>query len=367
MTRAASLAAVLLLATACSGGSHPQAAPTPTAPDTGSPTPAATTPGPTPSPTASASSTPAVVGPTGTAVPAGFVPASATFVSDRVGWVLGASPCPSGGGRCDVIARTRDGGATWRAIPSPKTTPDHLAQIRFANATDGYVTGDQLWATHDGGATWRVVPGVGDVQAIAAAGGRVWVNQAGVLRSAPATGGALVTERAPAGTSTFVLRGTEVVAGSATNNALFVGAHGAPFVKRTTPCATDARAVAAVAADRWLLVCAGDAGLGHEEKHAFTSADAGRTWKAAGAPPQVTGSDLYLTTAGDFVIDNQDVAVSRDGDRTWQTALSSDGGLSEGGFESAALGFAIGGFRGGTEQTMQVTHDAGRHWGTVAF
>ncbi|MDX6217485.1 MAG: hypothetical protein QOG99_3069, partial [Frankiales bacterium] len=47
--------------------------------------------------------------------------------------------------------------------------------------------------------------------------------------------------------------------------------------------------------------------------------------------------------------------------------LSTDGGVSEGGFESADLGYCIGGFGGSTSQTMKITHDAGRTWKSVAF
>ncbi|MCW2674863.1 MAG: hypothetical protein JWP14_3452 [Frankiales bacterium] len=358
---------LLVLVAACSHGTT-KATSTPTSPPDASPSATASAP-PSATPTASPTRTAAaVVGPVGVKVPSGFRPQSATFVSSRTGWVLGASPCPSGTGSCDVIARTRDGGATWRAIPAPKTTPDHLAQIRFADQANGFVTGDNLWATHDGGATWKVVPGVADVGELAAAAGRVWITTGARLRSAPVGGGAFVAEGGPAQTSTFVLHGSQVVAGSGDNGSLYVGGHGVAFTVRKTPCTGGLGAVPGVAANgRWLLVCSGGAGLGHEEKHAYRSTDSGSTWKAAGDPPQLTGSDLYLTSSADFVVDHQEVAVSRDGDRTWTIALNTDGGLSEGGFESASLGYGIGGFGGSTDQTMKLSDDTGRTWKTVAF
>ena len=43
------------------------------------------------------------------------------------------------------------------------------------------------------------------------------------------------------------------------------------------------------------------------------SIDGGSTWHTAGDPPQQTGTDIYLTDDGQFVIDHQQVAVRRGG------------------------------------------------------
>lgn len=314
------------------------------------------TPAHSPSPTSN--------GPLGTPDPAGFEPRSATFISSRTGWVLGTSACPGGTGRCDVIVRTRDGGRTWRAIPSPATTPDRLAQIRFANEADGFVTGDQLWATHDGGATWRPIPGVKAAYQLAAAAGRVWIDSAQDLLSAPVAGGRFVKEPASV-VGSFALRGDRVVYAGDTGPQVFVGRHGGPFVERTSPCADGARPIVGLGEGHWLLVCAGDAGLGHEEKHAYRSTDSGRSWAPVSDPPQLSGTDIFPTSDGDFVIDHQEVAALRDG--TWRVVLRTDGGVSEGGFESAVLGYCIGGFAGSAAQTMELTRDAGRTWQRVAF
>lgn len=351
---------LLLLVAACSHGTS-KATPSPTAQPSEDATPTATA---SPTPTPTASPTPAApVGPAGTKVPAGFHPMSATFISDRTGWVLGASPCPSGTGSCDVIARTRDGGATWKAIPSPRTSPDHLATIRFADERNGFVTGDRLWATHDGGATWTPVPASADIAELAASAGRVWVNQNGVVKSAAVSVGSFTSTRNAFRAQGLKVRGPVVVVADADGRLYRLVGGG--FTVVPTPCTEGAEPVVGLGADRWLLVCAGDAGLGHEDKHAFTSADQGRHWAPDGDPPQLSGSDVYVTADGDFVVDHQEVAVRRGG--TWHVALSSDGGISEGGFESAALGYAIGGFGSGSSQSMRLSHDAGRTWKPVAF
>jgi photosystem II stability/assembly factor-like uncharacterized protein len=348
---------VLLLVVSCSHSSPKATAPSPS--PTPSPTPsAATTATPSATPTVSLSPKPAApVGPVGTKVPSGFVPQSATFISDTTGWVLGASPCPSGKGRCDVIVRTRDAGRTWKAIPSPRTSPETLAQIRFADATNGFVTGDHLWATHDGGATWRAVPGVDQPTEVAAARGRVHVVVASTLRVAPVSGGAFTGEASSV--RTFRLHGA-VVAVTTLDGGLVVDGRAV-----RTPCTEDDIAEVGLRTDRaWTLVCAGEAGLGHEDKTAYQTVNAGGTWQALPAPPPITGTDLYPTSDGTFLVDTHTVSVLRGGD--WVTSLDSGAGISEGGFESAALGYAIGGFDD-KDFVMKVSRDAGRTWKPVAF
>ncbi|MCU1602402.1 MAG: glycosyl hydrolase, repeat-containing protein [Frankiales bacterium] len=356
---------LLVLVAACSHGTN-RAAPTPTPTD--SPTPAVTS-APTVTPTSPGSSpTPRPFeGPKGTTVPSGFRPMSATFISDQTGYVLGASPCPGGKGSCDVIARTQDGGRTWKAIPSPKTSPDHLAQIRMADERNGFVTGDDAWVTHDGGGTWKVTPSGASVTVISIAAGRAWaLGDSGALLSADVTTGGFASERGVLHLNTISAHGAEVIYGSANAPTISTLEHGEAPASHRQPCGSSGVAVPVEGtATHWFVVCEGDAGLGHQEKHAFQSTDAGTTWKPAGDPPQSTGTDPYVTTDGVFVFDHQQVAVYRGG--TWSTALQTDGGISEGGFESARLGYCIGGFGDTTSSTMKLTHDAGRTWKTVAF
>ena len=116
---------VLVLATACSGGSGKKALPSPTS-EAPSPTPViATTAPPSATPTAS----PAATGPAGGPVPAAFKPVSVTFISTQTGWALGTATCAHP--PCTSLVRTRDGGRTWKGIPAP---------VASTNTGDGSVS-----------------------------------------------------------------------------------------------------------------------------------------------------------------------------------------------------------------------------------
>jgi photosystem II stability/assembly factor-like uncharacterized protein len=356
---------VVLLVAACSSP-HPvkgTATPGPSSSTTPPPTatPAGTQP-PTPSPTGA----PAAVGPVGTAVPRGFDPTSATFVSPLTGWVLGQAPCSAG--RCDAVVRTRDGGRTWRAVPAPSTSPDRLVGIRFADVRNGYVYGEGLWVTHDGGATWTQVKAFAQVGPLESAKGRVWfVSQGKGLFSGSTTGAPYALETTDTDGS-LVVHGTTVLTATRPGKGsarLSVGTHGGGFVQRATPCTAEGRpVVGARTTTDLLLVCSGGAGAGREEKTAYTTEDGGLHWKRVGDPPPVPGTRIFLTPRSAFIVDNRGVEVSRDGGRTWDRSLVADG-LGEGGLESAALGYAIGDF--GQGNVTMLTHDDGRSWARAAF
>jgi photosystem II stability/assembly factor-like uncharacterized protein len=306
------------------------------------------------------------VGPVGTAVPPKFEPRSATFISAHTGWVLGQAPCKTG--TCDAVVRTRDGGRTWRAVPAPATTPDHLVGIRFADTRNGFVYGDRLWVTHDGGGTWKPVLGLTQVGPLEAAQGRVWfVTRSGLL-SGPVTGDSFGRESVPTTRAGLVVHGrvafTTADAGHGRTN-LVVAMHGGVVRTRSTPCTNSSQPIVGVlTVDALMLVCAEGAGAGQEQKSAYTSADGGTHWTPITAPVPIPGTAIFLTPRAAFIIDSRSVEVTRDGGRSWAQSLSADG-IGEGGFESSELGYAIGDFGSGT--AMRLTRDTGRTWTSARF
>lgn len=100
-------------------------------------------------------------------VPPRFVPTSFTAVAPARWWLLGTAPCASP--PCTSILRTDDGGRTFVGIPAPRT--DHVGQLRFAEARDGFAFDPALWVTHDDGAGWHAVSMPGTVADLATSGG----------------------------------------------------------------------------------------------------------------------------------------------------------------------------------------------------
>ena len=109
----------------------------------------------------------------GTGVPAGFQPASSSFVSARTAFVLGAVGCLPGHVCRARLAATSDAGARWRSLPAPSgaTTAD---SVFFATARIGWIYGPRLWVTRNGGGHWNELATAGHIDAMAAGGGRVY-------------------------------------------------------------------------------------------------------------------------------------------------------------------------------------------------
>jgi photosystem II stability/assembly factor-like uncharacterized protein len=99
--------------------------------------------------------------PIGVNVSPGFRPESASFVTSNLGYVLGTSTCKTGS--CLTIARTTDGGLTWKSISAPVTSimnsipaaPSSISRIFFISPLEGYLFDPGLFVTLDGGKTWK--------------------------------------------------------------------------------------------------------------------------------------------------------------------------------------------------------------------
>src|SRR6185503_6336734 len=151
---AGSLIAVAALAAACSSSS-PKPGQTPASTGHAGAGSSSNAPASSAGAASSPTSSPVAVGPGGAPVPARFAPASTSFVSASLGWVLGTVGCSSQ--PCTSILRTRDGGQSWQGVPAPRAPvlgtqggpapAGSIRTIRFADQADGWVAGRALYAT----------------------------------------------------------------------------------------------------------------------------------------------------------------------------------------------------------------------------
>jgi photosystem II stability/assembly factor-like uncharacterized protein len=352
-----------------------------------------------PSASAAAAAT-ATPRPTLEPVPAGFEPISATFVSSKVGWVLGSVPCDAN--RCPAIVHTIDGGATWTPIPAPQTTvgtspvdetSTGVSAIRFADAKDGWAFGPELWATHDGGATWKHVsiaglPKDSPVRALEAARGTVHAvvydgAQDFRIASGKATGNAwtLASVRVPVGAGPvprpqLVLSGTggwvlendrTVVSGAKLHNGAWVA---------WQPVCLDVVGPAVLGASSASdLVAACDVGAMADPQgdHVFASHDGGTTFAEVGPPTPLDGATVIATPAvGTIVIGGTvgagaELIASYDGGQTWRTVLDPAAvRFADLGYTTPTQGIVVTTEQSGASR-MLMTHDAGKTWAPVAF
>lgn len=89
---------------------------------------------------------------------------SASFLTDRVGWIVGTESDPYTRLSFGVVLSTRDGGETWERSP-PRTLPA-LVHVHFFDLENGIAAGESsgehptgVYITDDGGKTWRSLPG----------------------------------------------------------------------------------------------------------------------------------------------------------------------------------------------------------------
>lgn len=327
----------------------------------------------------------ATPGPPGAALPAGFSPASITRISVKTAWVLGTAPC--GAGDCLALARTRDGGATWHAVPVPPAIvasgTTAVSRVRFANAADGWLFDPGMWATHDGGSTWHQIGDVpGSVTSLEAANGRAWdlVVPAGggvsaTVFSTP-VGSDAWQQAGPAAASSGIdisLHGSVGMAATPEGAVLALGPQGAEDL-RGTPCdpGDELSAVAVVSDTAFSALCTSDPGAGSSTKTIRSSEDGGRTWATAGTAPR-GGQPAGLATASDHILVVASVSGasflyrSTDAGATWSQVFSQPGGarLMDLGFTDATHGVAVIGQA--PDGVLLVSSDAGATWSAQAF
>ena len=358
-----------------------------------------------------ASESPTVVA---SALPLGFEPESASFVSADTGFVLGIGHCSSGS--CVTIARTQDGGMTWTSIPvpdvsltrpgNPKSSTDAVSKIRFLNINIGYVFGPDLYATRDGGTTWRKIILLGIANGYQVTSLETNGNKTYLIASNPNVSpspnylfisrklsGAFIVQVTPvlsAGSGTEVTANPYgvVISTSTKKNNLQYQATGKstwtqvydncpdqfrnPLVALATP-------VSGSSTPQHLLACGSNSGAGSQEKTVFESADMNTSRATPSRPPlngilEAVASPDGVTIAVAASSGATFLYVSIDSGATWKTAISDStlGGapIHDLGFTTATQGFAVVGhaITGGTRtSTFLMSHDRGISWQEVSF
>ncbi|HMC05273.1 MAG TPA: hypothetical protein VKJ83_07355 [Actinomycetota bacterium] len=324
----------------------------------------------------------AAAGPPDGTLPTGFGPVSITRISLRAGWALGTSLC--GTEVCTALARTRDAGATWHSVPVPAAVaaagPNRISRVRFANSSDGWLFGQQVWATNDGGTSWHPVAALGGPMiSLEAADGRAW----GLVASTEGVSATVYT--APVGSDDWEPVGPAAPAVGITlqgkvgyavapDGALIALGPGPGIEERGVPCpAATVAAVAAPSDTEVAVVCAADPGAGSSTKTLLLSHNGGRTWSTAGVAPRGgQTSGLAAASTHTFVVAAASGASylyrTIDGGKTWKTVFTDTGGgapLKDLGFTDPTHGVVV---LGATpDAKLFVSSDAGLTWKAQVF
>lgn len=375
-----------------------------------------TSPNSSTSSTSSTSTTSAIQAPAGTALPSGFEPQSATFVSTKVGFVLGTATCSSGS--CLTIARTEDGGKTWLKIPSPNaplaqgpqltTNSAAVSKIRFVNILDGYLFGPNLYTTHDGGATWHQVSLSGIPNSYGVMSLETNQNYTYLIAGNPnaAVPGAEDLFVSPANNDSFKLQSSPTFAagdvakittnpygtiisandrkgdlyyqaiGSSTwthlNASCTTGIPTNPFVALTAPQSGSSN-------PEIVIACGGDVGAGSQQKTIMKSTNLSTFSQVSSNPPlggvltgiaSPNGQTIAVTAASGSTF----LYVSTNAGQSWTTVIQNPafGGapIHDLGFTTNTQGFAVEGDAtkaGVTSSEFLMTHDGGTSWQSITF
>lgn len=338
------------------------------------------------------------------AVPAGFAPLSATFVTPDIGYTLGTAPCS--GGRCLLLAGTLDGGRHWQSLgdPAPSAgasistgslTSMHLG-VRFADQDNGWIYGylgstPVLWWTTDAGSSWQALAPTamqgGGIAALEATAGRA---QAVVVRAVPpgiqvasagkaSAGWKAVSGILPAGDVNaahpdLVLQQT---AGWLLEQdpTYVAGARLSPsgsWTRWSPSCASSAYRVLLAAPTPTDLFELCQAASPHGGGTVYVSGRGGQagSWQPVGPTPGgLTPQAISANTTGSFAVAGQQggraVILLRDTTAWVDPAWSGRGSFSQLGFENTEQGIAV--LRTATGSQMLMTTDGGFNWHTVDF
>jgi hypothetical protein len=346
-------------------------------------------------------------------VPANFDATSATFIGLHTGWVVGQAGTP---GHCSTqyctsIARTTDAGQSWTGVPAPLTgAPDGssgVSQIRFLNASDGWVFGPQLFATTDGGQHWteegtggqRVIDletagtrafailasctGTGVDFAASCTSFSLYSTPAGQDVWSPVPGATGLSAGGQTSSASLVLTGSQgyllapdgsVYAGPADGSGSWQQVSASPAGSASCspgtaqasgqPSGAFLAAASTTSTTSLVVACAGPPATAASAV-VFTSSDGGKAWQQAGAAPKSTVTAAAVQPGGEIVLATTNgILVSHDGGSSWVSAAQGTagpaGGFSWVGMTSNDQGIAIA--ADSSRHQLWFTFNGGQSW-----
>ena len=234
------------------------------------------------------------------------------------------------------LARTVDGGATWRQL-RVATTAD-LADVSFTTADDGYVLDQRggLFGTVNGGQSWQTLdPGAGVAQAVLALGGDVvLLASPGVKRQVGNGRFEQVSGRALRGGIANLDRAGDAVIAFGTTTAARSTDDGETWTRLRTPTRRVGRRTVPLPIADLDFVSPRQGFALDSGRRLWTTRNAGRGWtqiaglgtSAAQSLVMVDGLNGFVTLGG-FPADPSGAYVLRtsDGGRTWRPQRVSTG------------------------------------------
>jgi hypothetical protein len=324
------------------------------------------------------------------AVPAGFRPGSASFVTAKAGYVLGAVNCKPGHKCKSTLVATDDAGASWRVVPAPlgSTTDEN---VLFSGKRTGWIFGyDGLWVTRNGGTSWRRLRLGGSLQGLAVSSATVYAvvtpprKSTQELFASPTSRNRwhVVTGAGPGGPESALGafgRSAWFVSGST----LWTTAGGSPWKSYPFACARTGYQVAGITAanpSRVYFLCLNfNSSMGHERMEVMVSTDGGQTEQLAGGKSPVIGdggllavppgNPSVLTFAASPGVPSY-MARSANGGKTWKQVgrLFGDGPWNSLQYVTRTVGWIVLGRAGlGGAPELLGSTNAGASWHQVGF
>jgi hypothetical protein len=318
-----------------------------------------------------------------------FAPMSLAMVSPEVGFVWGfrSRGFFKAADEHAELARTDDGGRTWRIVPgTPKASysGNAIGDVTFVSPSIGYLWGSKIFQTIDGGVHWRRLHVPHAIGELSGSDGYAWASSSTcrnclkqtVFRIDP---DGRVEHRdlpdAPVNLDDGLGASSDGVQTLFTGDKdghvkLWLQGLSGGWVRRTTPC--DWLALDKLGPDAQIdLMCLEEPGTGFEPTHAWVSYDDGETWSPRRSPGEAGYPSDLEVSGNNWVLSRfrGSIQTSLGGSQPWQyadirphTDFTGGEGFGEMYLSSDGAGVAIpsDGVQG--ETRLAYTTDYGQHW-----